>query len=182
MHGRSPTDRTGDLQAVTYDRMKIEITHLEVCDTRTIRVPMTNWRLPGSNVGWMGDGQLAVAYSRCVDVNIRDLRAKNFFYPHSVEIKRLRESNSCAQNDHGRDRAYTSTQGYAKPNAWIPTNKQLMQGSGMKPGTKPRGCGTCGGSGVVTQVARTPLGMLQQQSACPQCQVTLINPVDFSSS
>jgi molecular chaperone DnaJ len=42
----------------------------------------------------------------------------------------------------------------------------------MKPGTKPRTCGTCGGSGIVTQVARTPLGMLQQQSACPQCQGT----------
>jgi len=45
-------------------------------------------------------------------------------------------------------------------------------GNGMKPGTKPRTCGTCGGSGIVTQVARTPLGMLQQQSACPQCQGT----------
>jgi len=43
------------------------------------------------------------------------------------------------------------------------------EGSGLKPGTKPRTCSTCGGSGVVTQVARTPLGMLQQQSACPQC-------------
>jgi len=45
-------------------------------------------------------------------------------------------------------------------------------GDGMKPGTRPRTCGTCSGSGVVTQVARTPLGMLQQQSACPQCQGT----------
>jgi len=45
-------------------------------------------------------------------------------------------------------------------------------GSGIKPGTKPRTCGTCSGSGVVMQVVRTPLGMLQQQSACPQCQGT----------
>jgi len=48
-------------------------------------------------------------------------------------------------------------------------NCGTCEGSGMKPGTKPRTCTTCGGSGVVTQVMRTPIGMLQQQSACPQC-------------
>mmetsp|Transcript_19610 Transcript_19610/g.28801 ORF Transcript_19610/g.28801 Transcript_19610/m.28801 type:complete len:432 (-) Transcript_19610:181-1476(-) len=45
-------------------------------------------------------------------------------------------------------------------------------GSGIKAGTKPRTCSGCNGQGVVMQVVRTPLGMLQQQSACPQCQGT----------
>jgi len=45
-------------------------------------------------------------------------------------------------------------------------------GNGMKAGTKPRTCSGCNGQGVVMQVVRTPLGMLQQQSACPQCQGT----------
>ena len=47
-----------------------------------------------------------------------------------------------------------------------------VQGSGIKPGTRPRTCNTCNGAGVVMQVVRTPLGMLQQQSACPTCQGT----------
>ena len=47
-----------------------------------------------------------------------------------------------------------------------------MQGSGIKPGTRPRTCSSCNGQGVVMQVVRTPLGMLQQQSVCPQCQGT----------
>ena len=47
-----------------------------------------------------------------------------------------------------------------------------VQGSGIKPGTRPRTCSSCNGQGVVMQVVRTPLGMLQQQSACPQCQGT----------
>jgi len=42
-------------------------------------------------------------------------------------------------------------------------------GDGVKPGSKKRGCGICGGQGAVTQVARTPLGNFQTQSACPTC-------------
>lgn len=178
----SPADRTGDFQAVTYDRMKIQISHLQACDTRTVRVSLieveTSWQEHLIERRWTARS----GYSRCVHVNKCDHRAERFSCPHSVETKRPRKRIFPAHNVHGRDSASTSTQGYARLDALIPTNKLLMQGSGMKPGTKPRGCGTCGGSGVVTQVARTPLGMLQQQSACPQCQVTLINPVDFSSS
>lgn len=49
---------------------------------------------------------------------------------------------------------------------------ETCTGSGVKPGTRPRTCTGCNGQGVVMQVVRTPLGMLQQQSACPQCQGT----------
>lgn len=44
------------------------------------------------------------------------------------------------------------------------------QGDGVKPGTRPKSCGACGGSGTVTQVARTPLGTFQQTSTCPTCK------------
>ena len=43
------------------------------------------------------------------------------------------------------------------------------QGSGVKPGSKVNTCKTCRGSGVVTQVTRTPLGNFQTQSVCPEC-------------
>jgi len=33
-------------------------------------------------------------------------------------------------------------------------------------------CGDCGGTGVVTQTQRTPLGMFQTQGACPNCRGT----------
>lgn len=45
-------------------------------------------------------------------------------------------------------------------------------GSGVKPGSKPRGCSSCDGSGTVTQVVRTPLGMFQQTSTCTTCRGT----------
>lgn len=43
-------------------------------------------------------------------------------------------------------------------------------GSGVKPGSKPRSCSACDGSGTVTQVVRTPLGMFQQTSTCGTCR------------
>lgn len=41
--------------------------------------------------------------------------------------------------------------------------------TGVKPGTKPTTCGTCGGTGQVVSVARTPLGNFQQVSTCQAC-------------
>jgi molecular chaperone DnaJ len=49
---------------------------------------------------------------------------------------------------------------------------ETCKGDGLKPGTKKRGCGTCGGQGVVMQVTRTPLGNFQTQAACPTCRGT----------
>lgn len=43
-------------------------------------------------------------------------------------------------------------------------------GSGVKPGSKPRNCSACAGTGTVTQVARTPLGMFQQTGTCGTCR------------
>lgn len=45
-------------------------------------------------------------------------------------------------------------------------------GSGVKPGSSKRTCGTCNGAGVVMQVTRTPLGSFQTQSTCPACRGT----------
>lgn len=42
-------------------------------------------------------------------------------------------------------------------------------GSGVEPGARVSQCGTCGGSGVVLQVTRTPLGNFQTQTTCPTC-------------
>lgn len=42
-------------------------------------------------------------------------------------------------------------------------------GSGVKAGTSPARCATCGGSGQVVQAVRTPLGAFQQVVACPGC-------------
>eukprot|EP00747_Dinoflagellata_sp_TGD_P186722 gnl/TRDRNA2_/TRDRNA2_43956_c0_seq1.p1 gnl/TRDRNA2_/TRDRNA2_43956_c0~~gnl/TRDRNA2_/TRDRNA2_43956_c0_seq1.p1 ORF type:complete len:341 (-),score=41.38 gnl/TRDRNA2_/TRDRNA2_43956_c0_seq1:4-981(-) len=47
---------------------------------------------------------------------------------------------------------------------------QTCQGSRMRPGTSMRTCSQCGGRGVVIQQVRTPLGVMQSQSACPGCQ------------
>lgn len=45
-------------------------------------------------------------------------------------------------------------------------------GSGAAPGTSAETCSTCRGTGTVTQTQRTPLGMFQTQSACPNCKGT----------
>jgi len=43
-------------------------------------------------------------------------------------------------------------------------------GSGAEPNTTPYTCSTCGGSGQVVTAAQTPLGVLRQVAACPDCQ------------
>ncbi|NET35247.1 MAG: molecular chaperone DnaJ [Cyanothece sp. SIO1E1] len=42
-------------------------------------------------------------------------------------------------------------------------------GSGAKPGTRPRTCPTCSGSGQVRRATRTPFGSFTQVSVCPSC-------------
>lgn len=45
-------------------------------------------------------------------------------------------------------------------------------GSGAAAGTHAESCSNCNGSGTVTQAQRTPLGIFQTQSACPNCHGT----------
>ncbi|MDY6896939.1 MAG: molecular chaperone DnaJ [Cyanobacteriota bacterium] len=45
----------------------------------------------------------------------------------------------------------------------------VCNGSGAKPGTRPRTCSTCSGSGQVRRVTRTPFGSFTQVSTCPTC-------------
>jgi molecular chaperone DnaJ len=47
---------------------------------------------------------------------------------------------------------------------------ETCKGSGTRPGSSPRMCTMCGGAGVVTQVARTPLGAFQSTQTCPNCR------------
>ena len=42
-------------------------------------------------------------------------------------------------------------------------------GTGAKPGTRPRRCGTCGGRGQVARAMRTPFGVVQTAGPCPEC-------------
>lgn len=46
---------------------------------------------------------------------------------------------------------------------------ETCNGSGAKPGTRPRTCSTCSGSGQVRRVTRTPFGSFTQVSTCPTC-------------
>eukprot|EP00520_Triparma_pacifica_P009996 CAMPEP_0118661798 /NCGR_PEP_ID=MMETSP0785-20121206/16482_1 /TAXON_ID=91992 /ORGANISM="Bolidomonas pacifica, Strain CCMP 1866" /LENGTH=414 /DNA_ID=CAMNT_0006555283 /DNA_START=18 /DNA_END=1262 /DNA_ORIENTATION=+ len=49
---------------------------------------------------------------------------------------------------------------------------ETCTGSGVKPGSQVRTCGTCGGTGVVMAVTRTPLGNFQTQQTCTSCRGT----------
>ncbi|NES99016.1 MAG: molecular chaperone DnaJ [Sphaerospermopsis sp. SIO1G1] len=49
---------------------------------------------------------------------------------------------------------------------------EVCNGSGAKPGTRPRTCTTCNGSGQVRRVTRTPFGSFTQVSTCPTCNGT----------
>jgi molecular chaperone DnaJ len=46
---------------------------------------------------------------------------------------------------------------------------EVCRGSGAKPGTRPRTCPTCTGSGQVRRATRTPFGSFTQVSVCPAC-------------
>ena len=43
-------------------------------------------------------------------------------------------------------------------------------GSGARPGTRPRACGTCRGQGQVARMMRTPFGVVQTAGPCPTCR------------
>lgn len=45
----------------------------------------------------------------------------------------------------------------------------VCSGSGAKPGTRPRTCPTCSGTGQVRRATRTPFGSFTQVSVCPTC-------------
>lgn len=46
---------------------------------------------------------------------------------------------------------------------------EVCRGTGAKPGTRPRACPTCNGSGQVRRATRTPFGSFTQVSVCPTC-------------
>jgi molecular chaperone DnaJ len=46
---------------------------------------------------------------------------------------------------------------------------QICNGTGAKPGTGTRSCGTCSGTGQVRRATRTPFGSFAQVSVCPTC-------------
>jgi len=47
---------------------------------------------------------------------------------------------------------------------------ETCDGSGVKAGTTPSGCGRCGGQGQVVSQVRTPLGTFNQVATCPDCE------------
>ena len=46
---------------------------------------------------------------------------------------------------------------------------EVCRGTGAKPGTGPKNCSTCGGSGQVRRATRTPFGNFTQVAECPSC-------------
>ncbi|WP_302150404.1 molecular chaperone DnaJ [Limosilactobacillus vaginalis] len=56
----------------------------------------------------------------------------------------------------------------------------VCKGSGAKPGKSPETCSRCHGRGVILTVRRTPLGNIQTQTTCPECNGTgkIIKPED----
>jgi molecular chaperone DnaJ len=49
---------------------------------------------------------------------------------------------------------------------------EVCRGIGAKPGTGPKTCTTCGGSGQVRRATRTPFGNFTQVAECPSCNAT----------
>ena len=47
--------------------------------------------------------------------------------------------------------------------------QEVCRGTGAKPGTGPKTCSTCGGSGQVRRATRTPFGNFTQVAECPSC-------------
>jgi len=61
--------------------------------------------------------------------------------------------------------------GTDKPVTYRPAVRCRTCGAiGAKPGTSPKKCGTCGGSGQVTRVQQTFIGSMRTTTACPTCQ------------
>jgi len=48
-------------------------------------------------------------------------------------------------------------------------NCSRCQGKGAEPGTKVKECFSCGGTGQVQEVRRTPLGVISRVVICPEC-------------
>lgn len=48
-------------------------------------------------------------------------------------------------------------------------NCKTCSGTGAKPGTSPKTCTKCGGSGQVTTQTRTPIGYIRNVTTCPAC-------------
>jgi molecular chaperone DnaJ len=48
-------------------------------------------------------------------------------------------------------------------------NCTTCNGSGAKPGSRPKTCATCAGAGQVRRATRTPFGSFAQVSVCPTC-------------
>lgn len=46
---------------------------------------------------------------------------------------------------------------------------EACHGTGAKPGTRPKRCGTCAGRGQVARQMRTPFGIVQTAGPCPEC-------------
>ncbi|MDW7725526.1 MAG: molecular chaperone DnaJ [Candidatus Methanoperedens sp.] len=46
----------------------------------------------------------------------------------------------------------------------------VCKGSGAKPGTSPKSCSTCGGSGQVSRAQNTPFGRFMTTSTCSTCR------------
>lgn len=57
---------------------------------------------------------------------------------------------------------------------------KTCHGTGAKPGKAPVTCSRCGGRGVITTVRQTPLGNIQTQTTCPECNGTgkILKPED----
>ena len=49
---------------------------------------------------------------------------------------------------------------------------EVCRGIGAKPGTGPKTCTTCGGSGQVRRATRTPFGNFTQVADCPTCNAS----------
>jgi len=58
----------------------------------------------------------------------------------------------------------------------VDVNKNVVcnncKGSGAQPGTSPKRCTTCGGTGTQRIQQRTPFGIMINETACQQCQGT----------
>ncbi|MHC1630781.1 MAG: molecular chaperone DnaJ [Methanotrichaceae archaeon] len=45
----------------------------------------------------------------------------------------------------------------------------VCNGSGARPGTSPKVCTNCNGTGQITRMQRTPFGQMMTSTACPKC-------------